>query len=114
MALAKWRGKLALVRGSSSGIGTEFAKLLAEAGCHLVLTARRRDRLEALATELRDANGVTVHVVDADLGAADGAATICGFLKEQNLDVDILVNNAGFGSAWEFHETAPDKLQGMI
>ena len=114
MALGKFRGKLALVTGSSSGIGAEFAKLLAAAGCNLVLTARRRDRLEAIAGELREANGVSVHVVDADLGAPEGANTVCDFLKEQNLEVDILVNNAGFGSSGEFHATAPEKLQGMI
>jgi len=114
MALGKWRGKLALVTGSSSGIGVEFAKLLAEAGCHLILTARRRDRLEALAKELTDAHGVTVHVVDADLGVSEGVSTICGFLKENQLDVDILVNNAGFGTAGEFHLTSPERLAGMI
>ena len=114
MALGQWRGKLALVTGASSGIGTEFAKLLAAAGCHLVLTARRRDRLEALAAELRETHSVEVKVVDADLGTAKGASVITDFLQAGNLEIDILVNNAGFGIAGEFHETSAERLQGML
>ena len=73
MAYGKWRGKWALVTGSSAGIGVDFAKELAAAGVNLVLTARRLDRLEALAKELKDAHDVDVRVVSSDLGTPEGS-----------------------------------------
>ncbi|MBT6488722.1 MAG: SDR family oxidoreductase [Deltaproteobacteria bacterium] len=114
MAYGKWRGKWALVTGSSAGIGKDFAKELAESGVNLVLTARRLDRLEALAKELKDAHGVDVRVVSSDLGSPDGVTTVTKMLDAEGLQVDILVNNAGFGIAGEFHETGVDKALGMV
>ncbi|MEE2959337.1 MAG: SDR family oxidoreductase [Myxococcota bacterium] len=109
-----WQGKRALVTGASAGIGSAFAKELAAAGVHLVITARREDRLQALASELKSTYGIEVHVVTADLGSFDGAAVVENFLKAEKLEIDILVNNAGFGIAGSFVETAPEKVMGMI
>ena len=114
MAYGKWRGKWALVTGSSAGIGVDFAKELAAAGVNLVLTARRLDRLEALAKELKENHGVDVRVVSSDLGHADGVGTVTKMLESEGLHIDILVNNAGFGITGEFHDMGDAKSQGMI
>ena len=74
-----------------------FAEILAARGCALVLTARRLDRLAALATNLRDRHGVDVVCIAADLAEADAVAAICSELQERALAIDVLVNNAGFG-----------------
>lgn len=90
------RGVLALVTGASSGIGAAYAKMLAERGCNLVLVARRLDRLEELATQLREAHGVDVHPVAGDLAKAETPAAL--FERVTAIGpVQILVNNAGLG-----------------
>jgi short-subunit dehydrogenase len=84
---------LALVTGASAGIGEEFARQLAKRGYDLVLVARRRDRLEALAKELEHTRNAKVEVIDADLSTAEGVAKV-----EERLgkgDVRMLVNNGG-------------------
>ncbi|HYE88751.1 MAG TPA: SDR family oxidoreductase [Vicinamibacterales bacterium] len=90
-------GKTALVTGASSGIGKAFAELLAEKGYALVLTARRRDRLEAIAGELATKHGVATHTIVADLASAAAAEQIAAELESRGLRVDFLVNNAGYG-----------------
>ena len=90
-------GKTALVTGASSGIGKAFAELLAEKGYALILTARRRDRLEQLAAELRRRHNVETHIVVADLAEPGAASTIASELRQKNITVDFLVNNAGYG-----------------
>src|SRR5688500_3550734 len=91
------RGKTALVTGASSGIGKAFAELLAEKGYALVLTARRRARLEELAAELQQRHKVETHIIVADLAEAGAASTIASELRQKNIAVDFLVNNAGYG-----------------
>jgi hypothetical protein len=97
-----WRGKWAVVTGSSSGIGWALAEELAAGGTHLVLTARRRERLEQLAAKLRSGNGVSVEIVSADLEQASGPEEIFTFTEKKGIVVDLLVNNAGFGAYGEF------------
>ena len=99
-----------LVTGASAGIGEAFADVFAREGFDLVLTARRGDRLEALATRLRDTYGVHVTTIVADLADPDAPARLCAALASRGLVVDALVNNAGYGvpgvytaSAWERH-----------
>jgi hypothetical protein len=94
----------ALVTGASSGIGRELCKLLARDGHDLVVVARRRERLEALANTLEADFGVNVLVETADLSDPDAPSELFERLQTQNVQVDILVNNAGFGTQGRFWE----------
>lgn len=93
-------GPWAVVTGASAGIGAEFARQLATCGLHLVLIARRRERLEDLAQQLREKHGIEVRVIAADLARADFADEIGPSLA--SLEVGLLINNAGFGITGEF------------
>lgn len=99
----------ALVTGASAGIGSEIAKLLAERGHTLVLVARRKDRLTALADELGEAHGVRVETISADLSKPAPRGRIPGQIEEFGLEVEILVNNAGFATGGPFHEADPER-----
>ena len=102
----------ALITGASSGIGAVYAKRLAARGHNLVLVARATNRLEALASELRSANGVEIEIITADLTNHAQRETILNRLGA-NPPIDILVNNAGAGLIGEFASAdmaAMDKL----
>jgi short-subunit dehydrogenase len=98
-----------LVTGASAGLGAEFARACARRGERLVLVARRRDRLEALAKEIGGA-----HVIVADLSAPGAAEALIRDLRDQELAVSTLVNNAGFGLVGRFAEIPLDRQQEMI
>lgn len=93
-------GRRALVTGASSGIGAAIARELAALGVDLVLTARRRDALEAVAASCK---GVKVEIVTADLGKPDAARALWDAATASGA-IDILVNNAGFGYFRRFDE----------
>lgn len=97
-----FRGKWALVTGASAGIGVALARELAKAGANLVLTARRTDRMEALAAELRT-TGAEIRIVPADLN--DPAAPAAIHKATADLDIEILINNAGLGQYGHFSES---------
>jgi short-subunit dehydrogenase len=99
----------ALVTGASAGIGSEIAKLLAARGQALVLVARRKDRLVALADELAEEHGVRVETISADLSKPTTRGRIPGRVDELGLEVEILVNNAGFATGGAFHEADPKR-----
>ncbi len=99
----------ALVTGASSGIGEEMVRLLGARSVPQVVVARRGDRLAELASGLPD-----VEVLVADLGTADGVATVAARVASEAEPVDLVVNNAGFGTSGAFHELDPDRLDGEI
>jgi short-subunit dehydrogenase len=91
--LARW----ALVTGASAGIGAAFARELASRDVSLVLTARRDDRLSALAAELSARHDVRVECITADLAEPTAPETLCNEIQRRGIAIDILVNNAGYG-----------------
>jgi short-subunit dehydrogenase len=95
--MAEGSGKTALVTGASSGIGKAFAELLAKKGYAMVLTARRADRLEQLAADLKQNYGVATHTIAADLSQPSASQQIANELAARKISIDLLVNNAGYG-----------------
>ena len=87
----------ALVTGASAGIGAEFARQLAARGCDLVLTARRTERLQALADELHAAHGSDAQIIVDDLADPAAPARIVAAATAGDRAIDILINNAGYG-----------------
>jgi short-subunit dehydrogenase len=111
---AEWNGKWALVTGASAGIGLALAKELAAGGTNLVLTARRKDRLEELAAALRSQHKVKTEVFVADLSQADAPEKIFAFTEEKGIEIDLLINNAGFGHYGEFPSVETQCLLDMV
>jgi hypothetical protein len=91
-----------LITGASAGLGAEFARQCVARGDEVVLVARRRDRLQALAVAL----GPMAHVIDADLGEPDSGARVVAETIARGMWVRTLINNAGFGISGTF-ETLP-------
>jgi short-subunit dehydrogenase len=89
--------RVTLITGASAGIGTELARVFAANGHRLALTARRADRLEALANELSAKGGKKPIVIACDLQEADAGDKIAAALVAEDVELDHLVNNAGFG-----------------
>ena len=99
-----WHGKWALITGASAGIGWAFAEQLAAGGTHLVLTARRKARLDELAAKLSSQHGVKVESFAADLGQPGAPNSIFAFVQGKGIAVELLVNNAGFGAHGEIQQ----------
>ncbi len=101
-------GKLALITGASSGIGLAIARRFASEGCHLILWARRLDRLNALAAELVKAHGVRVATAAVDVRDRVGVTRAAEALGREDRVPDILVNNAGLAAGMsKIHEGDP-------
>ncbi len=108
------RWPTALVTGASSGIGRSFAIALARRGCDVVVVARRTDRLEELASEIRASSGRAVEVMVADLTDAGALRSVEARLADRDRPVDLLVNNAGFGGSGPFTDQPVDHEEAEI
>ena len=107
-------GKWAMVTGSSSGLGVDFARLLAERGANLVLVARRAPELESLAAELKQAYGTQSQVLPMDLAQPGVGARLRARLDEAGVAVDVLVNNAGYGLHGELLQQPLERTLDML
>ena len=99
------RGRTALITGASAGIGKAFAEVFAAKGWNVVLTARRLERLQALAEELTKKHKVAVTPIAQDLARPDGVKQLIEAISANRLTVDGLVNNAGYGVPGYFART---------
>jgi len=105
----------AIVTGASSGIGLEFAKLLAKKGYNLVLVARRTERLENLKqTILQNYQLLDIHLVSLDLSLIESCDQLFIYTQQNNLNVTVFINNAGFGTSGDFLFTSIEKTIEML
>ncbi len=101
---------VALITGASGGIGLGFAQALAERGYDLIVTARRRERLEELAAGLRAKHaGIRVEIIPADLAQSAVPEQIAAETARLGMSPELLVNNAGFGTHGRFESIAPER-----
>lgn len=92
------KGKYALVTGASSGIGWNMPEILADKGCNLVITARRKEKLMELKEEiLENNNKIDVKIIPIDLSLKESPGILYSKIKESGIKIDILINNAGYG-----------------
>jgi NAD(P)-dependent dehydrogenase (short-subunit alcohol dehydrogenase family) len=110
--------RTALITGASAGIGLDYATLLAEQGFDLVITARRKDRLQSLADRLETSYGVNIHIFPEDLSDPRAPTRLVEKITKEGLTIDFLVNNAGYTvpgnfdmAKWQSHA---DMLQTML
>ena len=108
------KGKWALVTGGSSGIGVALATQLAAGGTHVVLMARRRDRLDELARALQQRHGIRTEVFTADLARPKAPKEIYEFTKQKGIEIDLLINDAGFGQYGELIAVETQRLLDMV
>ena len=104
---------VALVTGASAGIGAAFATRLAQDGYDLIVTARRQERLEALAQDLQGKFGGKVEVLTADLSKTDGMRLVEKRIAGEPA-LELLVNNAGFGGYMPFVQLDPQVAEDLI
>lgn len=97
----------ALVTGASAGIGAAISRELARRGHGLILVARRKEKLDELATELTAEFGVRAEAIGCDLGKAASRQRLPARIASLGLEVSVLVNNAGFATGGPFHESDP-------
>lgn len=111
------KNKWALVSGASSGIGKDIAEVLAERGCNVIVVARRKEKLNELAKNIKSTFGVNAKIIVADLSTKDAPLEVYNKVKKMKIDIDILVNNAGYGihgdfidGEWEAHRNMLELL----
>lgn len=109
-----WSGQWTLITGASSGIGAALAEELASGGANLVLTARRKNRLDALAQRLAATYKVQTEVFTADLTDRNAPEEIFAFTRDKGMAIGLLINNAGFGKYGEFPSVDKQRLLDMV
>ena len=105
-------GPTAVVTGASSGIGKAIARMLAAMDFDVIIVARRRDRLDALASELTRVHDMAAHICVADLGTAEGMEDLLKTCRGK--DIGLLVSNAGFGMKGPHETNDPDTMNRML
>jgi NAD(P)-dependent dehydrogenase (short-subunit alcohol dehydrogenase family) len=100
-------GRVALVTGASSGLGTQFAKTLAAAGCGVVLAGRRIERLKTLRAEI-EASGGDAHVVTLDVTDIDSIKAAVAHAETEMGTLDILINNSGVSTTQKLVDVTED------
>lgn len=108
------KGKWALVTGASSGLGVAFARRLAAQEANLVITARRKDNLDALARELIEKHKIEVVVVALDLSEPAAPTALWEQTERRGLAIEVLINNAGGGLHQDFLDTPWEPLARQI
>lgn len=106
--------KVALITGASTGIGKELAYIHAEKGGDLIITARSKDKLEKLQSEIESKYSVKVMVIANDLSKPESPKAIFDEVMKAGIEVDYLINNAGFGGVGKFHERSWEDDNQMI
>lgn len=104
----------ALVTGASKGLGRFFARALAARKRNLVLVARSKEKLEALAKELSNSHSIEAEALELNLAVPGAGLQLAQELRERDLRIDLLVNNAGFGERGEFLELSLERQLEMI
>jgi NADP-dependent 3-hydroxy acid dehydrogenase YdfG len=110
MKMQDLTAKIAVITGASSGIGAAAARLLVEEGAHVILVARRVERLQELAAELGD----SATVMQVDVADAAAVTSMFATIKSRFGGVDLLFNNAGLGINSPFESSDPDDWKSMI
>ena len=105
---------IALVTGSSSGIGRDMARVLNDKGYDLIITARDKEKLEELKKELNSKNDKNVEIIIKDLSKEEECISLYNEIKEKYKFVDVVINNAGFGLCGQFKDTSLEKELDMI
>lgn len=108
------RNKVALITGASSGIGYESAQQLAALGYDLIITARRKEKLEELSLNLYKAYRTKTNSIALDMLKENSVKELTGFVKRLNVKLDLVLNNAGFGDYGAFEEADIQKLEDMV
>lgn len=106
--------KTAVITGASSGIGLEFARLLAADGYDLIVSARRAERLQQLADELGRSHSTTVHIIQMDIAQPYAGEALWQAIRNITPDIEVLVNNAGVGDSGDFAGEEPEVIERMI
>lgn len=106
--------KTALITGASTGLGADFAQILAERKYNLILVARNEGRMTEIANQLTKKHNITCHVIRADLAKHGSATKLFEDVKARNLTVDILINNAGYGLWGAFGSSNFHEMSGMM
>ncbi len=104
--------KTALITGASSGIGMELAYVYARNGYDLILTARRKERLEKIRNDIKKQYAVSVTIIESDLSETDSAENL--YKKTAGNRVDVLINNAGVGVYGDFKNIDTEKEEKML